>query len=272
MSTSLQFQGFLNTPSLWDGNNVFGMEQFIFPLTTNKEPTQKVQPNLRLGKLAEQFVFEVLKDTPNTELLIENIQIKKEKISIGEIDCILKQMSVFIHLEIVYKFYLYDENQEGTELHKWIGPNRNDDLIKKLTKLKNKQFPLLYKEETYKTIQNLSSVCSKALHCDDFIQKVLFKAQLFVPKHLLNKVFSDLNKDCVKGFYIPVSNIKELAVNLFYIPEKRDWLTDPYDNVEWMQFSNFTTEVEFSMNEKRSPLCWLKSPNGAMEKFFIVWW
>jgi uncharacterized protein len=272
MTALQQFQGFVNTPSLWQDDVIFGMEQFVLPSANFKELTQNYHPKLRLGKLVEQFVFEILQRASNCELLIENIQIQKEKISIGEIDCILKQLTKIVHLEIVFKFYLYDENKAGTDLHKWIGPNRNDDLIQKLTKLKNKQLPLLYKEETRKTLQNLSNAFKDVLNLDDLTQNVLFKAQLFVPKHLLNKTFLDINNGCVKGFYLPVSNIKELALNLFHIPDKRNWLTDPHKEVEWIDFESFTTQVSFSMSEKRSPLCWLKSPNGTMQKFFVVWW
>jgi len=49
-----------------------------------------------------------------------------------------------IHLEIIYKFYLYDPSIGLTQLDHWIGPNRRDSLVKKLTKLKQKQLPLLY--------------------------------------------------------------------------------------------------------------------------------
>jgi hypothetical protein len=270
MTDKLQFQGFLNTPSLWIGNSVFEMDQLVLPDFTLNETIPQFDPKLRLGKLVENFVFEVLNQDSSSEVLIENIQIRKEKISIGEIDCILKYLNKLIHLEIVYKFYLYDESLQGSGLHKWIGPNRKDDLIHKLTKLKERQLPLLFKKETRKSIEALNEELS--INYKNIQQKVLFKAQLFVPIDNLSHHFPSINNDCIKGFYTNYSGLLDLKSNEFYIPIKRDWLTDPHLNVDWIIFDKFEKEIAYYFNEKRAPMCWLKKPNGTFQKFFVVWW
>jgi len=53
-----------------------------------------------------------------------------------------------IHLEIQFKFYLYDAALGTTEIDHCIGPMRKDSLNEKLSKLKEKQLPLLYANET----------------------------------------------------------------------------------------------------------------------------
>ena len=41
-----------------------------------------------------------------------------------------------IHMELAYKFYLFDPNISSESINNWIGPNRNDSLNEKLEKLK----------------------------------------------------------------------------------------------------------------------------------------
>ena len=57
-------------------------------------------------------------------------------------------MNQLIHLEVSYKFYLYDENLGKLESEKWIGPNKRDSLVQKTAKLKSKQLPILFHKET----------------------------------------------------------------------------------------------------------------------------
>lgn len=102
--------------------------------------------NVRLGHIAERVVGQAIKVSENYEVLFENIQILEGKNTIGEIDFILREVETeqVIHLELAYKFYLYDPDISDTPIDNWIGPNRNDSLVEKLEKLKQKQFPLLH--------------------------------------------------------------------------------------------------------------------------------
>jgi hypothetical protein len=274
-----QFIGFINTPNLWAGDAVYGLNQLSLP-PTSFENIVIDTPNLRLGKRVEQFVSEVLRKAPSSDVLAENVQIQKGKISIGELDCLLKQHNELIHLEIVFKFYLFDDKVDGklddpdgeSGLSKWIGPNRNDDLVKKLTKLKVKQLPLLFKEETRQAIGEIADKLQIDLNPSNIIQNVLFKAQLFVPRKMISILFPTINNDCIVGFYIHLSELAELDSNTFYLPSKLNWLQEPSLNIEWLDMINFESQVQVFVNENRSPLCWLKDAKGAMQKFFVVWW
>jgi len=62
---------------------------------------------------------------------------------VGELDCLILRDKKPIHLEVIYKFYLYDASVGDTEIAHFIGPNRKDSLIEKLTKLQEKQLPIL---------------------------------------------------------------------------------------------------------------------------------
>ena len=131
-SISLQYQGYLDTPLLWKDHALLGIEQLH--VISSKTPTFKegIPDNLVLGKRVEQFVFKELEQSDSIEVLLKNTQVQNGKTTIGEIDCMLKQNDRPIHLEIVYKFYLYDPDMGENEIDCWIGPNRNDTLLKKL--------------------------------------------------------------------------------------------------------------------------------------------
>ncbi|WP_415859547.1 DUF1853 family protein [Aureibaculum sp. 2210JD6-5] len=118
------------------------------------------------------------------KILTENIQVQHDKRTVGELDCILIKDNTPIHLEIIYKFYLYDNSVGSSEIEHWIGPNRNDTLLKKLTKLKEKQLPLLYSEHT-KPILDDFNLNPKIIN-----QLVYFKAQLFTPYNILLPEFT----------------------------------------------------------------------------------
>ena len=93
--------------------------------------------NIRLGHLAEKIVSELIKLSANYNVLYENIQIIDGKKTIGEIDFIIEELKTkaLIHMELAYKFYLFDPTISSEPINNWIGPNRNDSLNEKLDKL-----------------------------------------------------------------------------------------------------------------------------------------
>jgi hypothetical protein len=261
----LQYQGYLNTPLLWKSKDVLGLKQLALkPCKTNLF-NEEIPERLRLGKRVERFVNSELTQHQNIEILLENTQIQHHKITIGEIDCILKKDKKPIHLEIVYKFYLYDPSVGTSEIEHWIGPNRNDTLLKKLNKLKDKQLPLLYNKYTQPNLKNIE------LKADTIEQRVLFKAQLFA-SYKTTANFSLINKDCLNGFYISFSEMAQFSFCKFYIPKKTDWLLEVQSNINWLNYHDFHELITSVILDQRAPLCWIKHPNGTLQKFFIVWW
>ena len=161
---------------------------------------------------------------------------------------------------------MFDATVGTTELEHWIGPNRNDTLIKKLTKLKEKQLPLLYNVHTKPTLDTLN------IKSHELEQRVFFKAQLFIPYKSETVTFVALNEDCVQGFYINVKELSQFKDCKFYIPSKVNWLQNPQTQVDWLLYTTFTNEINTLVANKKSPLCWIKFPNGELQKFFVVWW
>ncbi|WP_420552960.1 DUF1853 family protein [Tenacibaculum aiptasiae] len=263
----LQYKGFLETPFLWYGKGVFDFIQFEILNTRTTSFDAIIIQKLRLGKLVERFVSFHLQQNPTIKILTENLQIQEGKRTVGELDCILLKEDNPIHLEIIYKFYLYDSKVGSTEIEHWIGPNRRDSLYQKLTKLKEKQLPLLYSKECATYLQDLN------LSAHEIEQQVYFKAQLFTHLKNYNKdEFPIINNECIAGFYIHTNELEQFKDSKFYIPNKHNWLVVPHTNINWLNFDDFTSKLQIYLDEENAPLCWLKKPNGELFKFFVVWW
>ena len=271
MISSLDFQelfeGFQNTPILWQSSAVYNLEQFCAASTSGQYALESEPKKLRLGKWVENFVAFQLKQQNDINILEENLQIKDNKITIGELDLLFLKDDQPIHLEIIYKFYLYDSKEDNTNaLYNWVGPNQNDALVFKLSKLKEKQLPLLYHPKTQDTLKQYS------FHINAIKQNVCFKAQLFLPYKNQNININPLNSQCIIGWYLNFERINELKHFQFYIPEKLEWLCLPKTNVNWLEFEAAKTEIQSQIKNKRSPLCWVKNEVGVLQKCFITWW
>ena len=260
-----RYEGFLKTTFLWKSDAVFNLSQFEITPSPGKIDIA-LGDNLRLGKYVERLVSFELEQQNDISVLAENIQIQDDKITLGELDCLLLKDNKPIHLEIIYKFYLYDASVGNHEIDHFIGPNRKDSLIEKLTKLKNKQLPLLY-SDTCKPYLDALNLNSKAI-----TQQVYFKAQLFLPFSNPNIELKTLNTDCITGFYINQTELHLFKECKFYMPNKKDWLLLPHSHVEWTKFNEFKTVTKDFFEQKFSVLCWVKFKNGELKKLFLVWW
>lgn len=260
-----RYEGFLQTPCLWNNNTIFDIHQFEIKQLSSKIDID-LDDKLRLGKYIERFVTHQLQQESSIDIIAENIQIQKEKITLGELDCLLVKDGKPIHLEIVYKFYLYDTSVGNTEIEHCIGPNRKDSLIEKLIKLKEKQLPLLYSNDckTYLKQYHLSS--------ENIKQEVYFKAQLFVPYSNQNIFLKQLNNNCIAGFYINQKEINHFTNCKFYIPTKKDWLVIPHTHVNWLSYFEFKEQSDDFLVRNFSLMCWIKLQNGQLQKMFLVWW
>jgi len=263
--TQKRYEGFLETACLWKKDVVFGLHQFKIKTKSSKISID-IDEKIRLGKYIERFVSYQLSQEKNIDILCENIQIQKEKITLGELDCIFLKDKKPIHLEVIYKFYLYDASVGKTEIEHFIGPNRKDSFVEKLKKLKEKQLPLLYSKECVNYLKNLHLEVAKIR------QEVYFKGQLFMPLSKINLKLKTVNSDAIAGFYINQKELNLFKNEKFYIPIKKDWIVNPHQNVDWLNFQDYKEETQLYLERKFSPLCWIKFNNGEIKKFFFVWW
>lgn len=258
------YKGFCNTPLLWSDDSIAKLPQL--ELKQFSPRFQKIQERrLRLGQLAEQFVFNQLETSNDFKILAKNLQIQNEKSTVGELDALIDQKGRTIHLEIVYKFFLYDDTCNNMSLKNWIGPNRKDSLVMKVEKLQKKQLPLLHSGYTEPYLKKLK------LQVQQIEQQVLFKAQLFTPYGQDIKI-ENLNPKSGYGYYFRLHQLKDFKKAKFYIPRKIDWFLEPETQVEWMSVSNFEHRAAIFLDETRAFMFWMKTTNGMLSKGFLVWW
>lgn len=260
-----RYEGFLKTPFLWKSDTVSNLHQFEIISKFDKIELE-IDENQRLGKYVERFVFFELEQQKNISILAENIQIQQGKITLGELDCLLLNNKKPVHLEIIYKFYLFDASVGKNEIDHFIGPNRKDSLKEKLTKLKDKQLPLLHSNECKNYLNELN------IKIENISQHVYFKAQLFTPFTKQNIELKRLNKACIVGFYINRNELNNFCECKFYIPKKKDWLAIPFTNVNWLKFVDFKEIAIRYFEQQFSTLCWMKLKTGEIKKIFLVWW
>jgi hypothetical protein len=263
----------VNTYSLALVGELLNKENFVLNTLpyTQDEVIQTLGTNskkLRLGHQLECY-FQFLIENSYYETLTSNLQIIVDKITIGELDFILRDTitNQLIHVEIATKFYLYDPTFED-ELKRWIGPNRKDSLLQKMDKLQKKQFPLLYHNQTIEVLKTLG------IDVLELKQAIDFRAQLFVPFHLLDTKLPYIDAENIVGYYLSIIDFTTdyYQEQHYFLPEKLDWLIAPQYNEEWSSFSEVLLEIMNSLSNKQSPMLWMKTKENTYTKLFIIWW
>lgn len=261
-----QFKGFLASKQLNVSDEV-GVKDLEWnpevPLDIHTFSLDDVDDQILLGKKAERFFSVYLQSARQRKILVENIQIIENNVTLGELDAIIQEEERIIHLELVYKFYLLDPKIEGEEILQWIGPNRKDHLLSKLTKLRVKQLPLLSHPAT------LRFLAEQNLDRSKMEQEVLFLANCFVPLDYTEKVSYS-----VDGFWCTSEQIgSSLFENRkFFIPSKHHWMSRSCLGIPWQSQKDFLMELEKHLNIKRSPLIWIKNNDDSFNRAFVVWW
>jgi hypothetical protein len=265
MKTKSRIASILKANSL--GFSITGLQTFNLSdlnLTTDLE--FQLPTNIRLGHLVENIVSELIKSSTNYKVLYENVQVIEDKKTIGEIDFLIEETTTkqLIHMELAYKFYLFDPTVSSEPINNWIGPNRNDSLKEKLEKLKRKQFPLLYHNCAKSTLKNIE--------VEEAFQALCLLVSLFIP-YENEASFSPIDEKAIKGYYLNYERFISLdnPAKTYYVPSKKEWGMDPSENKTWTNFKGVEKYIKTSLNEKQAQLCWQKHKDSFLE-FFIVWW
>ena len=273
MLTKDQYIGFLDSNPIWKNTSIFQFSQFTIYNKSIDLPDDLdiyIPDNEVLGKRVERFFDYYIKQHKNYKVLLQNLQIFRDKTTIGELDFLVDDLlqKKVLHIELVYKFYIYDPNTSDIELERWIGPNRNDSLLQKISKLKKKQLPLLYKPETISILNTID------IEVANIEQHVCFLGNLFIPISYQNKSIPHLNINCIVGFWIHLEDfIKEkYGDSLYFIPQKKDWLVHPKQNTTWYAFDTIIIPIKTQLDKKKSPLLWIKNSEDSFSKCFVVWW
>jgi len=248
-------------------DSITGLDTFnLSELELAKDLEFELPTNIRLGHLAEKIVSELIKSSANYKVLYENVQLIEDKKTIGEIDFIIEEIatSQVTHLELAYKFYLFDPSISEIPINNWIGPNRNDSLREKLEKLKQKQLPLLY--------HNCAKAKFKNIEIDKVSQAICLFVSLFIPYEFKGS-FSPIYEKAIRGFYFNYETFSSLdnSSKEYHLPPKKEWGMNPSENENWTGFGGVEAFIKTGVQEKQASLCWQKCEDSYLA-FFIVWW
>lgn len=263
-----RYLGYKATPPLWTTQQaLLPSPQIKLPAGPSKIAPPPDQKNQRLGKLVETFVYHQIRSQPTVEWIADGLQIQQNNRTVGELDALYYDQGTPVHLEVAYKFYLYDTLAEYPDpLASWIGPNRKDNLSLKLQKLSRKQFPLLHHPAAATYLSGFG------LTADRISQRVCVKGQLFLPYHQQSTDVGPLNPACVAGFHLPFRELSVLKAYDFFVPQKLDWLIVPHHDVAWLGFVAAKLQVGKDIGVGRSPLVWWRSPQGELGRCFMTAW
>ncbi|MEO9953837.1 DUF1853 family protein [Nonlabens sp.] len=281
MDNSLErFKNFYSTATLWSGT-LLGLDQFHFSSLKfdhlkgiDHIELPVIPPRTVLGKRAEYFFQFCIEQSSNYKLLVSNQQVFKGKITIGELDYIVQEQrsKQIIHVELVYKFYIYDMDKVindkdpiRQELSKYQGPNGKDNLVRKIDHLKNHQLPLLYNEHTQDILDQYD------LDVHKIRQEVCFIAHVFIPQQLWNHTFKHINKASIVGYYFRHSAFaKAETSNIYFLPKKYEWKMKPQELEESFTFLQILELTTASLSRGFAPLIWMQLEDNTFERFFVI--
>jgi hypothetical protein len=264
-----QYVGFVDTLCLFE-NKYETLKPFPFiSHTISPEEFQNFSlplGHMTLGVRVEKFFKFYINYLGEYVVLKQNIQILDDKITIGELDFILrhKQSQKIIHLELAYKFYIFKKDY-AEEIKNFIGPNAHDTLNDRIIKLQAKQMPLLYKEVTKKYLEDIDI---KSIE-----QNLLILGNLFLSYDDNTLELEFINKNCQSGSYTKYENflLHEKFRNLeYFIPEKQDWLIPQKYCEVWYSYEEVKEEIHYCINQNISPLVWIKSEDTYTRMFILV--
>ncbi|WP_219703918.1 DUF1853 family protein [Marinomonas lutimaris] len=175
-----------------------------------------------LGSYFETLFSFAIVHLSHLKIHLEHFQIESEGKTLGEVDMLVETPNSELHqFEIAIKFYL-----ERPDLfpHDWIGPNKNDSLLKKVTRARDHQLQILQTEEGLSVIEDVA----KGRHP---ISNLLVFGRLYSALNSQEEVSTWFNQ-ANHGGWIRVSNIDLLMsyFSHFTILQKPHWLASPNIN------------------------------------------
>ncbi len=220
----------------------------------------------RVGRYFERLILYWIRSIRGCEIVAHSLQLRDGKRTIGELDLLFRdEQDRLNHWELACKFYLQLDATQ-VPLTEYIGPNANDTLRKKATRLLKHQLPL--------GVRYFPEID---------VREAFVKGRIFYHWRAGSKVSLpvELAKDHLKGKWLRVRELPELRRNSrlrYRILRKPFWLADefadPFDDdilttdettqVLQSHFSNHYTPILMSgFRDSTSPI-------GESERWFVV--
>jgi len=256
--TPYQYQSLVSTE--WGQSQILDNLQLLSDQDKSPQNIQTFfsqKPGFKLGHYFEDLVAYWFTINPRYEILSKNLTISENKITLGEIDFIIRDhfREKNIHLEVAVKFFLQVTHNDQSY---WFGPNLHDRLDLKLEKTFNKQITFSETEAAQKHLSDLNIEIDEKL--------VLLKGRLFSHSDRLTDDFCWLTE----------SEFKTLKTDSnWIILNKTYWLSE-ISNIEYNFLpSDVLTKSELNdlliKNQLTLPVCVTRIDNHKeTNRFFIT--
>lgn len=242
------------------------VELFEYPIDSGSYDAE-YENRLPLGKQIEDQLEMALAKDERYSVIAKGVQIQPEGITLGELDFIIKdhEEGAVFHLELVYKYYIYDPIIGGNEIERWIGPNKRDRLVYKLDKLSSGQFPLLYHSATRPYLEALG------LDPESVTQKLCFKAELYRPYHSDLNLRGQLNPNAIQGHYLYIDQLAEKMTSdkEYHVCTYQEWIQDESSCEFWIDAGSCQDQLQQKADDGRAIMVWTKQ-NNSFERFFVL--
>lgn len=176
------------------------------------------EPRWRLGEHFENIVHFHLNNNDQISDIYRNIQIKREKRTLGEMDFLVNLGGDWIHLEVALKLYLLDG--DNRQLASFIGTRRDDCLATKWQRMLDHQLQLCQLPEAQEQLQTMGIA--------SFPQPAVWvKGWLFYhPRQATVEAPYPVNPDHLRGWWVTWSELSLIATEgeRFILVRKPDWL------------------------------------------------
>lgn len=197
---------------------------------------------------------------PGHQLLCKNLQVSHNKTTLGEFDFVVQTAAERYHLEVAVKFYLGIANDSGnndkpSRWSQWIGPNCNDNLNKKLLRLRNHQLPLK------NTVAAKQALLHQGITAEGLHSSLQLQGYLFYPAHAPLSAPEGCNPHHCRGLWCYFQDFDDQLTaqsdSFWLILEKSDWLAPAYANHDTQLLDNValnnTLSAYFTANIETSP-------------------
>ncbi|ETI61930.1 DUF1853 family protein [Marinomonas profundimaris] len=172
-----------------------------------------------LGSYFETLFSFAIEHLSDLTICLEHVQIEKEGRTLGEVDMLVETPHGELHqFEIAIKFYL--ERPDLYPNH-WIGPNKNDSLLKKVSRAKEHQLQILQTPEGKEVIDNVAN--GRIPHANLMIFGRLYSVLACIES------INDWLENSERGGWIRASDLPLLMpyFSYFLILQKPHWMASP---------------------------------------------
>lgn len=172
-----------------------------------------------LGSYFETLFSFAIEHLSSLNVLLEHFQIDSDGKTLGEVDMLVETPEGELHqFEIAIKFYL---ERPDLSPHNWIGPNKNDSLLKKVTRAREHQLSILQTEEGIAAIEYIAKDRVPT-------SNLLIFGRLYLALKSQQDIEQWLAQDACGGWIRESDFILLMAYfSHFYVLEKPHWMVFP---------------------------------------------